>query len=236
MEILHHFESCYHLMKPAEENSPEAFAWYSGLSHPLFNAVMHLSSLDPALKLDLLLEKAPEGAPLSFWVHPENHSAGLESILKARAFEPALICSLMARRVAPVSEPKYEIRKADRDLFHQICASNFHFDEVFAKGYADLLDGIDAENYLVCCDGKPVGTGTLFPFGKLGGIFNISTMTEYRNRGCATSMMLFLMNRACELELEQLILLSSKESEKIYQDLQFETAMEIEIYTRRMSL
>lgn len=236
MEILQHFESCYHAMIPAEENSPEAFAWYSGLPHPLFNAVMHLSSLDPAVKLDQLLEKAPEGAPISFWVHPENRSVGLESILKARAFEPAILCSLMARRVAPVSEPKYEIQKADRDVFQQISASNFHFDEVLGKGYADLLDGIKAENYLVYCDGKPVCTGTLYPVGKLGGIFNISTLPEYRNRGCATSMMHFLVNRACELELEQLILLSSKEAEKIYEDLQFEIAMEIEIYMRRSPL
>lgn len=233
-EALLELENFYDILMPAQEKGQESFAWFSGIPHPLFNAVMHLKT-DKNLsdKADALISQAPRDIPLSFWAHDQNGSNELIRILKEKGFQPIGTCPLMIGSVKPVAASDYQIEVANLEIFHHLLAKNFHFDEPVKKGFAKLLKNVmEAENYLIYHQGQPVGTGTLIPKGKTGGIFNISTLPEYQKKGCGRAMMQFLMNRAFMLGLDKLVLLSSPEAERLYSGLEFTKCFDIEIYVR----
>lgn len=234
-EVLKQFESCYEAMQPAVENHQDAYIWLSDIPHPLFNAVMHLSAENVKERVEALIEQTPMQHPLSFWVHPLNKSVGLAETLKELGFGPVITCPLMACPVRAFESQIIDIRPADGDLetFYQIVADVFHFDEVVHKRYAALMGKIKAENYLIYIDDKPVATGTLFPHGQVGGVFNIATLPKYQGKGCAKAMMRHLMDRAAKLYLNQLILLSSPVAENLYFGLGFKKILDIEIYTQQ---
>ncbi len=118
-------------------------------------------------------------------------------------------------------------------IFHEISAITSEFDETMKKTFEKLIENIDCENYLIYSEGRPVGTGILFPNGKIGGIFNISTLPTDQRKGYGKAMMLFLMNRASELGLEHLLLLSSPAAVKLYTDLGFKKAFNMEIFFKK---
>lgn len=234
IDIIHHFESCYDAMIPALEKSDRAFIWISGFPHPFFNSIMHLScNGNIGIEIDALMEQIPSGVPFSFWVHPHNRAEGLTEILLERNFVSGIVCPLMSWPVKPVAHPQFKVCLADMEMFHKISAITNEFDETLKKAFKELIGNIDGENYLIYCEEKPVGTGILFPNGKIGGIFNICILPEYQKKGYGTAMMLFLMNRAYELGLKHLILLSSPAAIKLYSDLGFKKEFDVEIFVAK---
>lgn len=233
LDILKHLESCYDAMLPAAEKSEQAFAWYSDIPHPLFNVVTRLSCKDVATKVDALIGQAPAGNPVSFWVHPANRAEGLVEILKERGFASIITCPLMTWAVRSGVAPEVDIRSADenREGFNQITGVVSHFDENLKQKFGEILKNFDSENYLIFLEGKPIGTGILFAKGKVGGIFNLAVLPEHQKKGFGRAMMEFLMQRARELHLEQIVLLSSPIAEKLYLDLGFKKIFDIDIYT-----
>lgn len=233
-ETLKNFENCYDAIYPAVEKNEEAFVWFSDIPHPLFNAVMHLSCKDVESKIDALIEKVPVGNPISFWVHPENRAEGMVEILKEKGFAHIITCPLMVWSVQPIAPSAWDIRSAKEEMgiFNQITNRVYQFDEITEKRYANILETLDSENYLLFVDDEPVATGLLFPTGNIGGIFNIAVLPEHQKKGYARTMMGFLMQRANELHLTQLVLLSAPETEKLYRDLGFVKVFDVEIYAR----
>lgn len=226
-DALYEFENFYDSMHPAEVKNNEAFAWFSGIPHPLFNAVMHLHD---DTKVDDLIAKAPAGIPIAFWVHSQNRAQALAATLTQKGFQSVIKCPLMSWTVKSIPLPSAEIARADMDVFHQILATTLHMDEAVKEGFSRLLDNTEAENYLIYLNGTPVGTGTLLRKGINGGIFNVATLPDYQNRGCGRAMTQFLMMRAADLELQNLILLSSPQAEKLYSSLGFARCLEVEVY------
>lgn len=230
LKTLKEFENFYDAIQPAQEKSQEAFVWFSGIPHPLFNAVMHLSCQDVNTKVDALIEKKPPNSPITFWIHSENKAEGLARILKERAFESIITCPLMSWSVKPISIAEFDIRPAVTEVFHEIISKVYQFDEEVKNGFQNLMKNAECENYLLYLDGKPIGTGTLVMNGSVGGIFNEASLPERREANII--MMQFLMHRSYELNLKQLIVLSSPEAEELYTNLGFENLFNIEIYSR----
>jgi len=233
-QTLAYFETCYEKLYPATENSDEAFAWFSDIPHPLFNAVMHLSCKDVRAKIDALIEKVPANNPISFWVHPVNQAEGLVEILNEKGFAPIITCPLMTWPVAPIKALEYDIRfvEENRDPFNRITGEAFHLDGIILQKYSNILETMDLEKYLLFINDEPVATGVLCPHGDIGGIFNIAVLQEHQKNGYGRAMMTFLMHRGNELGLKQLVLMSSPVAEKLYSDLGFEKIFDIEIYSR----
>lgn len=233
LEMLKEYENLFDAMQPAQENTEEAFACFSGLGHPILNVVMHLRTQKSVRdKVDALISQIPRGIPFSFWVHELNSASSLKEILLERGLQPLISCPLMIWQVQEITKPSHQIKPAKMELFHAILAETLHFDRTLQEGFARLLDRIPAEHYIVYLDGLPVGAGTLFPNGNIGGIFNISILPDYQKRGCGRALMQFLMNRAEELKLEKLVLLSSLEAKKLYSELGFATCLDIELFVR----
>lgn len=232
-DALYELENFYDKFTPAQVKSEEAFAWFSGMPHPLFNSVMHLqTNKNVAGKVDELCTQCPHDTPISFWVHNQNDSSALKEALLERKFEHIITCPLMIWSVKPVGTPNYEIKLADAATFYKLLAITFHFDEIVVDGLAKMLANAEAENYLLYVDGIPVGTGTIIANGTTGGIFNVTTLAEYQQRGYGRAMVQFLQNRAVKIDLKNLILLSSPVAEKLYTNLEFAKCFDIELFAR----
>jgi len=232
-EVLQEFEHFYNALKPAQENTPKCFAWFSGIPHPLFNAVMHLKSdKNLVARVDALISQAPTGVPLSFWVHSQNASTTLTKVLSEKGFRPLIVCPLMTWSVRPIALPSSVIKPAHLEIFNHILATVYHFDEVVKEGFSTLIDNRKAEHYLIHLDDRPVGTGTIITNGETAGVFNMATLPEYQKRGCGRTMTQFLMKRAFDLGLKKLVLLSSPIAENLYSDLGFTKCFDIAIYAR----
>ncbi len=223
-------EKIFDLMMPAQEKSPEAFAWFSGLPHPIFNAVMHLETKDDlSQKVDELIAKAPADSPLSFWI---SNQEALQKTLVEKGFQLAVICPVMSRKVEAMFQPRHIVKPADTAAYDHIITTTFELSDEIQKAWHAFLENTTSENYVVYLDERPVGTGKIVINGKVGGIFNVAVLPEYQKQGCGRSIMEFLINRAHELNLESLVLMSSPEAEKLYTDLQFEKSQDMEIYIR----
>lgn len=230
LQALKEFESFYDAIQPAQENSDEAFAWFSQVPDPLFNAVIHLSCDRVSEKVDDLIKKASQDRPLSFWVHSENRAEGLVDVLESRNFRSIITCPLMAWNVKSTAKTNADIRPADTEVFHEIISVVYQMDPAVKREFRKIMDDLECENYILYADGKPVSTCTLFVQGAAGGIFNDATIPERRE--ASGEIMRFVKGRAHELGLERLIVLSSPEGEKLYADLGFENLLPIEIFAR----
>lgn len=228
MDILQKFESCYEAMRPAQESSEEAFAWFSGLPHFFFNPVMHLCCKDAEAKIDALLQAAPN--EVSFWVHPENRAEGMEAALEKKGFVPALKCPLMSWDVKKMDAVSGDFKRSEEGLFKEMTGTIFSMEGTLLEEFCALLHSIQSENVILFANGKPAATGILLPNGKDGGVFNVGVLPEFRGQGLAKQMMRYLMGRAQEIGLSKLVLLSSPEMEKMYLALGFEKAFDVEIY------
>src|SRR5690242_13104460 len=102
MKTLHHLEACYETLNPASENRSEAFAWFSGLPHPLFNAIMHLECKNLSSKLDKLIDQGRSKGPLSVWAPVGDQR--LIDALTTRNFTPIGTCPLMKWSVQSIPQ------------------------------------------------------------------------------------------------------------------------------------
>lgn len=118
------------------------------------------------------------------------------------------------------------------EVFNQITSLVSHFDGMTKQKYGNILKTFDSENYLLFVNNEPVATGILFSNGDIGGIFNVMVLPEHQKKGYGRAIMEFLMHRASELHLKQLVLLSSPVAEKLYNNLGFEKVFDIEIHAR----
>lgn len=230
-KILQEFENFYETMQPAQEKNEHYFIWFSGIPHPLFNAIMHLSCDENVNEtVDSIIHAAPYNTPISFWLHSQNQTENLKEIITKKGFHPIIVCPLMSWSTQSIDMPPCDIQPANMEIFHDILAATFHFDKAIKEGYAHLLERANAENYLLYLDGKPIGTGTLFFNGKVGAVFNIAILPDYQKNGYGKILMQFLMQKAYALNAEKLILLSSPDAEKLYLKLGFKKELDIEIY------
>ncbi len=229
-EILRKFESFYNFIEPAIENTDEAFICYSGIPHPLFNVIMHLSCEKVEEKVDAIIENTPPEKPISFWVHPQNRAKGLTTVLIERGYSCCITCPLMAWQVMPMQKSSADIRQADMVVYNDIMAKVYQFEGAVREGFEKLMDRLKCENYVIYENNEPVGTGTLLVVGSAGGIFNDATLPERRE--ASLEMMQFLMRRSSELGLKELIVMSSPEAQGIYGDLGFKNLFDIEVYAR----
>lgn len=230
---LQEFENIYDALKPAQRKCPETFAWFSGVPHPLFNAIMHLhaeNELDK--KIDQVLALAPRGIPLSFWLQQQKNADEIRGLLIQREFQLLITCPLMEWKVKPISLNAQDIKSADLSPFMDIMTTVFQFDPAVKTGLTELLKATKLENYILYINNQPVTTGSIARNDKTTAIFNIATLPEFQKKGCAKTIMEFLMNRAHELNAERTILLSDPMTQQLYSELGFTKCCDIEIFAR----
>ncbi len=235
-EILHLLEECDDSLFPAQEKTSGAFVWFTGIPHVRFNKVAHLVCADEEVEkcVGQIIMKAPKGLPLSFWHHPLNQAKNLPEILQAKGFKLFLPFPGMLWHVQPIKiDSQLEVREAeDLDQFNDILAATLHYNDAVKEGFAKILSSPYVEHYMVYIDKKAVGTGTLWHKGKKGVIMNVMILPDYQKRGAGKAISEHLMQRAYQLGLKHVVLRSSPAAEKLYTNLGFKKAYEIEVYIR----
>lgn len=236
-EVLSTLEESYDALFPAKEKSKEAFVWFTEVPHSRLNAVTHVATDNVEAKVEEIIEKAPSNIPLSFWIHPLNCAPNLAEELLQRGFTrfgrfPAMIWYVKKTDM----QPEHVVKVAeDMDLFHEILAQTLHYQKNVKKGFQQILDKENVENFLVYVDETPVGTASLWITGKKAVLMNVMVLPEYQRRGAGRSISQHIMKRAHELGLEKVMLRSSPAAEKLYMNLGFEKVFDIDIYTRNFT-
>ena len=224
------FRNFYEAIHPAEENSETAYAWFSPISNPFLNLVIHLSCEDTSAKVDELMRKNVWNCPMTFWIHPENRAEGLEETLKERDFSLLITCPAMTWAIEPVAACPADIRHADKKAVYEMISCVYKHEETVKKECLTLLEQLPCEDYIFYVDEKPVSSASLFVHGSVGEVFNDATLPQWG--GACKEMMQFLMHRAYQLELERLIVLSYPEAQELYSELGFVTLFDVKIYSQ----
>lgn len=222
-------------MKPALIDDERAFVWFTGLNHPAYNLITHLSCHKQSVEeqLDFLVKKFPANTRHSCWVHSENQAEGLKDVLLERGYKFLVTCPVMTWQVKAVPRPIFDVRRAvDMKAFYRILTITSKYDQVLGEGVARLLSNANAEHYLGYLGDHPVGIVTLFRDGETGVVSNLATLDEYQRKGCGRALMLTLMQRAEEMGLKQLVLGTSPTAEKLYDSLGFQKRIPIQMYTK----
>lgn len=236
-QLLGYIEDYFTSMQTPHTNTPKLYAWFTGLEHWFFNSVVHCNyTTNRAHHVDALLNDAPEGKPIAFYINQTQDAAALIDVLCQRGFTKTQTDSCMAWQVKDIEKPTHTVKRATEktlNAFHTILAIAYESDDAMRDGYRALLDQSKAsEQYLVYLDGTPVGTGTLFVTGNVGCIFNISVLPEYRQKGAGTALSQFLMHTAYKRGLETMVLLSEPTATNMYKKLGFVTQFDVDIYAR----
>lgn len=234
--LLGYVEDYFTSMHPPHINTPEVYAWFSGLNYPIFNAVTHFyHTTNITDHVDTILKDAPHGKPVSFWINSLQDGCELINVLTQRGFKKIASFPLMAWPVTAIKKPVHTIKRVTPDTnatYHDIIAVVSEFNEELKKGHQKLLDNSSAQNYLLYSDGIPVAAGTLFVTGNVGAIFNINVLPAYQKKGYGTAISQFLMYKAHELCLQTVVLNSAPIARKMYEKLGFVKKFDVDIYAR----
>lgn len=122
------------------------------------------------------------------------------SLLESASFEPKSEQSVMVLKKAEITEnenAKVVIKRvnsySDVDVFDKLMLTIFEMPTEWKRSF-DEFTRICMQSgwrfYLANYLGKPVGTCALFSSGKIGGIFNVGTLPEYRKMGIGTALTL----------------------------------------------
>ena len=132
------------------------------------------------------------------------------------------------------------VRVNSVELFEQwvdTACRGFSFSSKLTRRYRKLFSTIPLlaeaplQLYLALLDGQPVSTGALFLSREAAGIYWLSTVPAYRNKGVARAVTLQLIREACLRSCSKVVLHATKSSFHLYQTLGFNEYCRIKIYT-----
>lgn len=223
--ILSDFQHFYEAIHPAQENSRDVYAWFSDIPHPFLNLVLRFSSELYALPF------LNDTRPMTLWVPPENRTDVLLASFALRGFKSLGIWPAMLWQVQPLaSSGTADIRRENGATFYSILSQVYTVDEEFLKRYAQMLQPLACEHYVLYVNEQAVSVASLFIHEQMAEVFNEATLSHRRE--AHADMMQFLMKRAGELGLDRLVTLSSPEAQELYESLGFATVVPLEIFER----
>lgn len=93
---------------------------------------------------------------------------------------------------------------------------------------------LGAFNYLARLGGRPVGAGTLFTRAKMGGIYNMCTLPEWRGRGIARAIMAACLADAAATGCEYVGLTPTSMGRPLYDMLGFREVYQEQYFVERL--
>lgn len=85
----------------------------------------------------------------------------------------------------------------------------------------EVADALGARHYVAFLGDQPVGGGTLYPRGRMGGLYNLCTLPAYQRRGVATAVVRTCIAEALELGCDHVGLTPTAMGRRLYQRLGF---------------
>jgi ribosomal protein S18 acetylase RimI-like enzyme len=140
----------------------------------------------------------------------------------------------------PDSEPPASreiwVRQVDSpvplSVFRKILSTVFHLSmtEVNLVLGERTLEIEHVKHYLGWLGNTPVGTASLVLSDGVAGVWNVGTLSEYRHRGVAATLMHHILSEARMLGYRDSMLLASNEGQPLYERLGYKTLSHIRVF------
>ena len=184
--------------------------------------------------------------PFWWWVYPSGKSEKTKEILQNAGFKRTEAIACMAIDIS--SDPMLQIQKSDeiaislvkdnRELnkWETISFAGFEMPQNTRRQYNEFVKSFDVSKnspqklFLAYWQGEPVGTALLFLHGDTAGIYFVTTLTAYRDRGIALALVRRAMNYLQTATYKYCILQSSKEGFNVYLRGGFKECCQADVY------
>jgi GNAT superfamily N-acetyltransferase len=185
-----------------------------------------------------------------WWIYPSGQSpktrtilqdAGLRLIEKVPCMAVALNDSASEKQIpnnitiSPVKD------KSDLLIWEDISFRGFEMPQRAREQYGAFVSSFDLGGqasqklFLAYFDGQPVATSLLFVHNNTAGIYYVSTLPAYRNKGLGLLITLAAMQAAKQSEFKNIILQSSKFGLNVYKRAGFKEYCHADVYRFKTS-
>jgi GNAT superfamily N-acetyltransferase len=183
-----------------------------------------------------------------WWVYPRAQApatgamlqeAGLYLFTKVPCMAATFNDSLLHHDVSEHIKILPVRNREDLLIWTDISFEGFEMPARARKSYGDFVASFDLDSlsplklFLACLDEKPVATSLLFTHQDTAGIYYVSTLPAYRNRGCGLSVTKAAMRSAKAAGFNEVILQATPMGERIYKRTGFKEYCQAEIYKLR---
>jgi ribosomal protein S18 acetylase RimI-like enzyme len=137
---------------------------------------------------------------------------------------------------SPAASRDVWVRQVDSpvplSVFRRILSAVFHLSmsEVNLVLGERTLSIKHVRHYLGWMGNTPVGTASLVLFDGVAGVWNVGTLSEYRHRGVAATLMHHILSEARALGYQQSMLLASNDGQPLYERLGYETLSHVRVF------
>ncbi len=215
-----------------------------------FFVVNHVSAVNTKEEqLPALLDKAEtcfrsKKVPfVAFRVSPMTTPSTFAAILKETGFSMESDQSVMVYDVnsQEMAESSVQVRAAesskDIEIVVDLMMEIFEMPPDWRPGFLEFNLESQRKNwkfYLAYIEGKPVGTCALFSSNGVGGIFNVGTLSQFRNRGIGSALTLHALKMSTLQGnvLHTLQAESGKNAEQLYLKLGFKVDHKAQFYVK----
>jgi GNAT superfamily N-acetyltransferase len=230
-------------------NSGSIWAMNTGIESADLNKVWNekpLTAEDGKTIQDVKNYFQKTGLPFWWWVFPCAQSSMTCDMLKAEGFSfvdsiPSLLADLTAllyRDPHDTSLQVIQIRNREElSWWEEISFSGFDFPPETRQQYHrfvgtfDLSPDSPQKLFLAFLNEKPVATTLLFLHENAGGIYFVSTLTEYRKKGIGLALTLATMRFAQQAGAQFATLQSSPDGLRVYQQAGFQEYCRVDVYS-----
>jgi ribosomal protein S18 acetylase RimI-like enzyme len=229
-------------------DGPDMLRYFTGLSHPFFNAVFRaqlpLENLDAAIAATL--ERARRhGLPLMWWTGPLSQPDDLGEHLQRhglRLDDHEIGMALNLNDLKESAPPPDGVsitsvrEAADLEDYMRVFGTGFDMEDYMVDFMhkAFLAQGLGPDrslrHYLARLGGKAVGSAALLVSHGLAGIYNVAVLPEARRLGIARALTVRALQTARAERLTLAVLQASEMGVPVYRQLGFEVYCHLEAY------
>ncbi len=229
-------------------NSDSIWAMNTGIQSADLNMVWNEKPLTDGNSKDIQYIKRrfqKAGLPFWWWVFPSAQSPMTCDLLKSEGFSfveriPSMLADLTVLadvRCDPGMTIMQVTNREELFLWEEVSFSGFDFPSQTRQQYHqfvgtfNLLPDSPQKFFLAWLSGKPVATSLLFLHKKVGGIYFVSTLAEYRKKGIGLDLTCATMRQAKQSGAQFATLQSSPDGWHVYQQAGFKEYCRVDVYS-----
>lgn len=218
-----------------------ALCWYSSSFVPVFNgaAVLDRSLFTRTTISQIERYFKPRGRPYSLMTLDGLVPQAAQLLLPFNYVEyDSMPAMWLEGEPAPQPGPSPEVWITQVDTpvplaaFRRILSSVFFLsiNEVNLVLGERTLEIEHVRHYLAWVGNTPVGTASLVLSNGVAGVWNVGTLSEYRHRGVAATLMHHILREARSIGYEASMLLASNEGQPLYDRLGYKTLSHVRVF------
>lgn len=184
--------------------------------------------------------------PFWWWVYPSGKSEKTKEILLSQGFKHSESIACMAIdlssdqviQIQKNNEMKISLVKDNRELkkWESVSLAGFEMPQRTRRQYNEFVKSFDISKkarqklFLAYWQGEPVGTALLFLHGDAAGIYFVTTLSAYRDKGIALALVRRAMKYVQSSAYKYCVLQSSKEGFNVYLRAGFKEYCQADVY------